>query len=306
MPRIVVSLLLMQLVLLASLFGCNQGEVVSPTATPAVTQHPTTQTPSPTLTPSMIITFTEYGQKVTLYCYPENAVVGKLLEECEQFKAFYDAQRGKIARFGQIYWTQTSGLPEDIAAQCLSYTSQKGEIFGVIYLRHIPATLEDAIYVAHELQHFANQAEGFTGVVYLDKSYESLCTALGSMLDNQTVNSRLATYGFDMQKYYDGIVRFSYKQLGGELNPPSDYKLRMLWTFNYVHMILYWEDVLNMKEIGESEYQSWYDSRYPDIAKEGQALLTIVRSIGYDTPEKRTTLFGEIIAGYDLDKFCQQ
>jgi hypothetical protein len=51
----------------------------------------------------------------------------------------------------------------------------------------------------------------------------------------------------------------------------------------------------------DNEFQLWFDARYPDVAKEGQELLALVRDIDYVTPEKEVALFKEIVRRYKLE-----
>lgn len=143
--------------------------------------------------------------------------------------------------------------------------------------------------------------EGFpsTGA---EAQFETISSSLNSMVHDPIVNSRLQTYGFNLWKDYETELKETLHQLRGFPNPPSNRLDRMHWIFNYVGKILDWELVCNNADAADNEFQLWFDARYPHTAKEAQELLALVRDIGYDTPEKQTALFKEIIRRYDLGR----
>ena len=85
-----------------------------------------------------------------------------------------------------------------------------------------------------------------------------------------------------------------------ELGSPSDEFKRLIWTLNYVSKILDWELVSSKTGKYNSEFQLWFENRFPDIAEEGQKLLAMIREIGYDTPARLTMLFEKIIRENNL------
>lgn len=228
--------------------------------------------------------------------FPEEVVIGELLKSSKEFLAFYRAERTKIVE--PVHWAQDLSLPVGIDYR--STILQTGA--QVIRLRRVPAILEDATKIAHELQHFALDAEGFARTGAMNQ-FETISSALNSMVHDPLVNSRLQIYGFDLWDDYETELKESFRQLGATPNPPSNHLGRMHWIFNYVGKILDWELACNKADKGNNEFQLWFDAQYPDIAKEAQNLLALVRDIGYDTPEKQTALFKKIIRRYDLGRY---
>ena len=228
--------------------------------------------------------------------FSEELVIGELLESSKEFRAFYQAERERVVK--PVYWAQDSSLPEGIDyRRTVLPTGEQ-----VIRLRRLPAILEDAMKIAHELQHCVLDDEGFptTGAT---PQFENISAALNSMVHDPLVNMRLQTYGFDLWDDYEKEVNEDFRQLRAFLNPPSNHLGRMHWIFNYVGKMLDWELVCNQADKSNSEFQLWFDARYPDIAEEAQKLLALARDIGYDTPEKQTALFKEIIRRYDLGRY---
>jgi hypothetical protein len=60
----------------------------------------------------------------------------------------------------------------------------------IIILKRIPAILEDAMHVAHELEHFVLEAEGFPNTGATTR-FQAISSALNSMVHDPLVNQRL-------------------------------------------------------------------------------------------------------------------
>jgi len=238
---------------------------------------------------------TQQSDMVPWPTFPEDFVIGELLRSSKEFLAFHQVERGKIVK--PVYWVQDLSLPTGIDYRCTRLPTGTQ----VIRLRRVPAISEDAMRIAHELQHLVLDAEGFpsTGA---KAQFETISSALNSMVHDPIVDSRLQIYGFDLWDDYEKEVKEDFRQLGATPNPRSNHLGRMHWIFNYVGKILYWELACNKADKGNNEFQAWFDARHPDIAKEAQDLLALVREIAYDTPQKQTALFKEIIRRYDLDR----
>lgn len=228
-------------------------------------------------------------------CFPEEFVICELLRSSKEFLVFYQAERRKIVK--PIFWVQESSLPRGIDYRTTRL--ETGELF--IRLKRVPAIIEDAVSIAHELQHFILDTENFPLVGFENPQFETISSALSSMVHDPLVDSRLKIYGFDLWKKYQKEVRDTIRQFRGGKIYPKDDLARKIWIFNYVSKILDWELVCNMSRGSDNEYQLLFNNLYPDIAKEGQKLLKLVNNIGYDTPEKQTALFKEIIQIYNLE-----
>ena len=120
------------------------------------------------------------------------------------------------------------------------------------------------------------------------------------MVHDPLVDARLQVYGFDLWGKYQKEMKETLSQLGKQSRSPSDKFTRLRWIFNYVSNILDWELVSSKTGQFENEFQIWFEDRYPDIAEEGDKLLTMIRETGYDTPVKLTMLFQKIIRANNL------
>jgi len=224
--------------------------------------------------------------------FPEELVIGELLKSSKEFQEFYQSQRKNIAC--SFSWVKDSSLPEGIDFRRTILPT--GEC--VIRLRRVPAVIEDASKIAHELEHLVLDAEGFPAIGATIQ-FESLASAINSMVADLLVNARLANFGFNLHEDYEREIVESKRQLEGIAVPPANRIDRMHWMANYVSKLLDWELISTSNSKGE--FQVWFDTKYPDIAERGKKLLAMVKRTGYDTPEKQAKLFREIIQRYNLE-----
>lgn len=234
----------------------------------------------------------ETGQQVTLNHYPESSVIGELLKSSNEFKLFYQAEREKVVE--PILWVQDPSLQYNEAVTNRRKTEEG--IVDLIRLRRIPAVPEDAFMIAHEMEGCVLNEEGFIGVIPTDSKAQSLAGAFNSMVWTPLRDSRLERYGFDLQRDYETRVNKVYGILGEQ--SPEDPLVKLKWEFFYVQYLLYWQDTLHQGNNSESEFQSWFDKRYPELVKEGQEIFNLVNETGYDTPEKMKSLLIQIYDGY--------
>lgn len=224
--------------------------------------------------------------------FPEESVIGELLKSSREFQEFYQAERKKITH--PLAWAKDTSLPEGIDYRSTRLST--GE--RLVRLRRVPAIAEDACKIAHELEHFVLDAEGFP-VIGATTQYEVLASATNSMVADLLVNIRLARFGFNLREDYEREIAEAKRQLERMSAPPIDRIDRMIWMVNYAGYLLDWEFVSASNS--KSEFQAWFDTKYPDIAARGKKLLAMVKRIGYDTPEKQAKLFRGIIQRYNLE-----
>lgn len=228
--------------------------------------------------------------------YPEKDVINEVLHSSKDFKTFYETERSKITQ--PVFWVKDDSLPEGINYR---YSQLKtGE--DVIRLRRVPAVSEDAIKIAHELTHIVIGTEGFPILSPVRPEYENLSSAIHSMVDDLLVNSRLREYGFDIESDYRKEMEKTKRQLANAPKPSGRYG-KILWIVNYASHLLDWLLISGGKD--RSEFEVWFDSKYPDIAARGKRLFKLVNKIGFDTPEKQYKLFKKIKLQYLLSGSVQ-
>lgn len=228
--------------------------------------------------------------------FPEDLVISDLLKSSKEFQAFYQAERRKIVK--PVCWAQDLSLPEGIDYRSTTLATND-QIVQVIRLRNIPVHVEEALKIAHELEHLILVEEGFPRTGVSSKNFETVSSTLNSMVADPLVSSRLQRYGFDLWEDYQREIKEDLRQLEKRPNIPLQRLDRLIWIFNYAGKMLDWELVGTSK--GQNEFQVWFDSRYPEIAERGKKLIAMVKRIGYETPEKQTRLFKEIIRRHKLE-----
>ena len=206
---------------------------------------------------------------------------------------FYDAERAKIVE--PIHWVLDTSLAVEARSRRL-VSEEEDEL--VVFLRRVPLNEDVGFMVAHELMGFVLDCEGFPSVG-TSPSFQNIGSALNSIVWTPLRDSRLKKYGFDLLGDYEKRTDEALRQLDAITQAPSEFFLRTQWIFYYVQHILYWEDVLRGNR-SDNEYQSFFAKKFPDIAEEGEELVTLVRDIGYDTPSQMKTLFETIISKYGL------
>ena len=238
------------------------------------------------------------NQDVVKNKFDEDYVIGALLKSSKEFNAFYKAERAKITQ--PIEWIKDESLQEESPARY----GHIDENNGVIRLRRIPPEIEDAVIIAHELQHAVIISKGFPGTICNESQYEYLSTALNTMVHDPLVHKTLQIYGFDL---LDDFTKWANKSLNKlkTLHTPTSHPAKMQWVFNYVKKIIHWE-IVRTEGDGNSEFQLRFESHYPELANVGQELLVLVKSIGYDTPDKMHKLLREIVLRYELSDYISE
>jgi hypothetical protein len=232
--------------------------------------------------------------------FPELFVLYDLLTHSLRFRTYYHAERDTIG--SDLLWAQDSTLPEgiDYRRTILSNTGL-GTTAKVIRLRRIPAEAADAMGVAHELQHFVLDREGYPTVGALP-AFETLSAALASMIHDPVVNARLRDFGFDLQQSYDTEVQESIRQLTPIPYEPARAVDRLHWVFNYTGKLLDRELLGLVPDDTADAFQAWFSLRYPTIAAEAHNLCSLITTVGYALPEQQLHLFQTIIQRYHLEQ----
>jgi hypothetical protein len=232
--------------------------------------------------------------------FPEEKVVHGLLNDSQQFASYYKNQRDKILK--PIIWVLDTSIKGD-ATVITERISKGSEVTQVVRMKRIPATIQDVRGLAHALEVYVMDSEGFPLTYVVDQKFGELSRTINQIIHTNTVDSRLTAYGFDPIEKYNRRVNKAYVELEKFRTSPSNALLRMKWIFNYAATIICRETALKDTEVTEDEFLKLFDQRYPDIAAEGQELLAMIHNIGYDTPTEMKTVFKKIIQKYKLNGF---
>lgn len=289
--------LLLTLVAVCLLAACTQPSAPTATPSPALTpMSPPTPTATPTapLVPIMTYTTTdESGQKRTLPVYAENAVIGGILADSELFRSFYQAAMADID--APVYWVHDPSLE----TPAKTTIADRGE--RMLVLREVPA--REPALVAHELEHFVLDAEGFPRVRATEPRFNSLAGALNSSVHNPLVDSRLQASGFDLSATYQAEAKDCIQTMSRYAEPPEGFY--WVWVLNYVGVVLLWEDVQGGTAGGFYDAKLYMEEHFPEVAVQGKEVLGLVRTVQYETPEEERLLFGDVIETYGLGAFVE-
>jgi hypothetical protein len=136
--------------------------------------------------------------------YPERFAVDRLKKNVREFKSFFDGEREKIK--GYIFWAEHQ-LPE--GTNGMVFPLPEGS--NLILLQNIPPPAERAFAVAHELAHLVRKsADNYFNIEDTIRRYNinpKIGTAINSMIEDQLVDSILASYGFDLEAEFEGNLR---------------------------------------------------------------------------------------------------
>jgi hypothetical protein len=229
--------------------------------------------------------------------YVESYALQDLLVNSPEFKAFYDSERPKIRR--NIIWANDPELGSNIRATYLPKPQEH-----LIAFRTLPITVDDAFDTAHELQHFICSEEGYPSVsnsAILMQTSSNLAQALSCSLNDPAANKRLLPFGFDLWAEYDKASsrEKNYFKSSAEPSAPTE---KLYHTAFYISKALNWEVCCLSSPRDNNEFLEWYDTEHPDFSKEARESLALVKKIGYETPEKATAAFTELIARSELEK----
>lgn len=225
--------------------------------------------------------------------YPEEYVLKQILEKNETFINYHQIERPKIR--DPIKWVEDRSLPVGIDYR--STRMPTGE--KVIRLRNIPATEKDSTKIAHELQHLVMDYEGFPCTGAPDR-YETISSALNSIVHDLIVNEKLMRYGFDLKEDFKREEKEDLRQLRKYKESPKDRIEKFHWACNYISKVLDCNLIFGNESCHDDEFLDFFRDKYPDIVEESLELQRIIKEIGYDTPEKQYRMFREIILTYNL------
>ena len=237
-------------------------------------------------------------------CLHTCEIIKDLLRESAAFRVFYKAERQNIPC---ICWRE---LTDEVARERRLLEDVQAATFleeNITYLETIPPRVDDDFIVAHELCTYIIKEEDLPtlqlkpdvhnqdiqlicGASVDKEDIQLLCNALADMVATPVRDSILSKYGFDLEiryKLYTAVLL-------SKPTPTNDNDLELLDSvFLYARSVLYWEDVLHKTQ--PTGWQKQFDKQYPNIAQSGKIILDKIRSIGYDTPEKMSELYLDIL-----------
>ena len=127
-----------------------------------------------------------------------------------------------------------------------------------IYLRRIPPITDDALKIAHELQHVLHSDNGMPSLGVKEKKYDFFASAINSSIHDL----------FDSE--------------------PKDELTLLKWSFNYASSKLDYEFIKSEYEYDDDSYYKWFEAKYPKtteksikIKKPGNRFFCLLCPIHY-------------------------
>ena len=234
------------------------------------------------------------GGNMFIPTYSEAEILTEILKGSPEFKNYYQTERTKIKT--EVSWSLDNSLPVGINACVTRYQDGKR----IIRLRQIPAPLNNAMSVAHELEHLRLDEEGFP-LLTASPAYEFMAASLSGMVHDVLIDTKLTSFGFDLKSKYLKEAEESRRQLMPVSKTPTDKMDRVAWIINYVSTLLDYESVRSKGLVENNEFNDWFQKKYPDIVRDAQKMIETVAKIGFDTPDKQNRLFSTLIDLYSLN-----
>ncbi len=252
----------------------------------------------------------------TVGTYAEDDVVKQLISSSPAFKDFYDTERESI---GKIYWIKSN---EDVESILGYRRGQRGKMYyltgktglnKLIVLDQIPPSLDDEFVVAHEMGHFLFLNKNFPGIgPHLPNGIENdeknkrmrLASSMSTMIHDPLCNSLLNKYGISYGNMYrDYILSVLENWRNVEEPAPNTYSAHTS-VFEYVLSNLHDTTIISERDCLE-KYNKFFESKFPNITEDGKFILDLIKINGYDTPEKLTFLYQDIINSMELGAVCK-
>lgn len=235
----------------------------------------------------------------------ENEVISGIIK-FDKFYDFYPIERESRKEIVPIDWAINP-------SKCLKFNlyAYKGTnpLTGnsAIVLPRLPATHNEAYIVAHEIMHVIRKFDGLELPIRSRKKsgiMEDIISRIGSMFDDPLIDSILQDkYNLNPAFHYTEIdMPRSIEILKSFPTERQDDTSKILLLLYHASQLLLWDGIKDINALEKCrEYQEFYRSTHPIMAKMGEELYSIVKENGYDTFDKQRRLFDIIANKYTID-----
>ncbi len=178
----------------------------------------------------------------------------------------------------------------------------------VVGVRRIPLDVEDALPVAHELEHLIQRRE-YPIARPLRPAVEWLSAQFNSMFLDPPANAALRGFGFDIRE----AVRLQYGRLDEHLlqrleednRDGMDELGRLDRSFHFAWAYLNWEAAVGESGDSEPYFTVWFREHYAGPALRGRYIAGEILRMGLDTPERMAQTMSTLIFRYGLEGAIQ-
>jgi len=189
-----------------------------------------------------------------------------------------------------------SSLPSGISARAREVYDGDMLVDRVILMRPaLPVNVAE-IMAAEEIMHFVLYAEGYPSAI-AKKPWNEIAGAFTSMMLDPMIHQRLSQYGFDMSMIEEREFQRLMKEID-EIDDESSFS-----GIGRTHVIIiYASTCLEFPLELKQQFRDVFNTRFPSIAREGNTIVDLVESSGYETPEKCLALMLKLRARLGLEK----
>lgn len=252
----------------------------------------------------------------TIKTYAEKDVLDQFISSSPEFKNYYETERDNI---DNIYWIKSNN---EIESTLGFQRGQKGKMYllgdktgidKLIVLEQIPPSLNDLHLVAHEMGHILIMGKGSFGIApRLSSDLKNdetnarirLAASMTTMIHDPLCESLLNKYGISYGNLFKDYVISVLKTHSTIEEPaPNTYSGYEL-VFKYVLANI--PDATTIDDNSSLEkYNKFFDDKFPHITGEGKFVLDLIDIWGYDTPEKLSYLYQDILNAMELNTVCK-
>lgn len=247
---------------------------------------------------------------------PEEEVLGGLLSRSERFQKFYAEVREDL---GHITWVKGDNLAQKEFGYRMGQRGKmiirqyKGKTEKFIVLDNIPPKEDDEIIVAHEMGHIVILNRGFpsisprglTGISPEEKNARiNLSSSISNIIHDPLCDELLMQAGYSFNGMYEKSVKDFLRITSSQEEPPMNTYCAHESIFRHVLRVINGQYYPGDRALLE-EYLDFFNTKFPNMARKGQSVLSAMEYYGYDTPEKVFLLYNEIISQMDLENICR-
>lgn len=256
------------------------------------------------------------SRKMEIPIYPEEEVLGNLIENSEIFRNYYTFEKDY---FGNINWVKSNEAVEAkfgfIKGQKgkMSITKGKQGFTKYIILEQIPPELSDEYIIAHEMGHILILNKGFPGISPILTNNLSdeerfwrirLAASMTNIIHDPLCDSLVKSYGFSLEGLYSSSTMGFMKNVSDmeepDMNTYSGYDMIFRHVLRILQGTITTPDAITLKK-----YNDFFEKKFPHIAEEAQFILDLIEIHGYDTPEKARLFYQELLNSMELRAVCK-
>ena len=196
--------------------------------------------------------------------FDESYALDEILKVDPAFKNFYENERFKVNK--PIFFVQTHNT-----RSAASFGNLGDEVY-IIASKHSKYPAEDAIYVAHELEHLIFWSKGYKYIMSHNPNTRAH-KFINDLIFDPLINNILLKYGFDIPSYLNLSDEIQMK-----IKPIREDSL--LLSTLIVKRCLDYRNLNPKTKIEDTNFYKWVNKNFPSVIPLGYEILKIIEDIG--------------------------